>query len=81
MVRKTLGPTGDEVRGEWRRRRNEEFHDLDSALNILRLMKFRIMRWAGYIVRTRDRRGVYKVLVVRPEGEETTRKNEALMGE
>ena len=66
MVRKILRPTGDEVRGEWRRLCNEELHDLYSASFIFRLMKFRIMRWAALVARTRDRRGAYKVSVERP---------------
>jgi len=68
VLRKTLRPTGDDVWGEWRRLRNEELHDLHSSSNIFRLMKFRIMRWAGHVTNTRDRRGAYKVLVERPEG-------------
>jgi len=30
--------------------------------------KWRRMRWAGHVVRMGDRRGVYKVLVGKPEG-------------
>jgi len=67
MLRKTLGPKGEEVRGEWRRLRNEELHDLHSLSNIFRVMKFRIMRWAGHVASTRERRGAYRVLVERPK--------------
>ena len=68
MLRKTLGPKTDEVRRKWRRLRNEELHDLYSLSNIFRQIKFRIMRWAGHIASTRDRRGASRVLVESPKG-------------
>ena len=34
----------------------------------MRVTKSRIMRWAGNIARTGERRGVYGVLVGKPEG-------------
>jgi hypothetical protein len=68
VLRKTLGPKSDEVRGKWRRLCNEDLHDLDSLSNIFRLIKFRIMRWTRHVASTRDRRGAYSVLVERPKG-------------
>jgi hypothetical protein len=35
---------------------------------ILRVIKSRRMRWAGHVARMGERRGVYKVLVGKPEG-------------
>ena len=32
------------------------------------------MRWVGYVTRTGKRRGVYRVLVVRPEGKRLLRR-------
>ena len=34
----------------------------------MRVMKSRIMRWVGHVARMGERRGVYKVLVGKPEG-------------
>jgi len=34
-------------------------------------MKSRRMRWAGHVVRTRERRRVYRVSVVKTEGKKT----------
>jgi len=34
----------------------------------IRVIKSRILRLAGHLVRMRERRGVYKVLVGKPEG-------------
>jgi len=52
----------------WRRLHNEELHDLYSSPNIVRVIKSRRMRWAGHVARTGEERGVYRVLVVKPEG-------------
>jgi len=37
--RRIFGPTGDEVIWEWRRLHNEEFNDLVSSSNIIRVNK------------------------------------------
>jgi len=39
-----------------------------SSPNIFREIKSRRMRWAGYVVRIGDKRGAYRILVVKPEG-------------
>ena len=36
--------------------------------NIVRVIKSRIMRWAGHVVRMGEERAVYRVLVGKPEG-------------
>jgi hypothetical protein len=47
---------------------NDKLHSLHSSPNIVRVIKSRRMRWAGHVARMGKRRGVYKVLVRRPEG-------------
>jgi hypothetical protein len=42
--------------------------NLYSSPNIFRVIKSRIMRWAGYVARMGERRGVFRVLVGKPEG-------------
>jgi len=54
--------------GEWRRLHNEELNDLYSSPNIVRVIKSRRMRWAGHVARMGQERGVYRVLVRKPEG-------------
>jgi hypothetical protein len=54
--------------GLWRKLHNDELHSLYSSTNIVRVIKSRRMRWAGHVARMWDGRGVYKVLVGRPEG-------------
>ena len=39
-----------------------------SAPNIVRVTKSRRMRWAGHVARMGEERGVYMVLVGKPEG-------------
>jgi hypothetical protein len=58
----------DEVTGEKRKLHNEEFHDLYSSPNIVRVTTSRRMRWAGPVARTGEERGVYRVLVGKPQG-------------
>ena len=68
MLRRIFGPRRDEVTGEWRRVYNEELNDLYSSPNIVRVIKSRRMRWAGHEARMGEERGVYRVLVGKPEG-------------
>jgi hypothetical protein len=63
-----FGPKRDEVTREWRKLHNEELRDLYSSPNIV-VIKSRRMRWAGHVARLGEERGVYSVLVVKPEEE------------
>ena len=67
-MRRIFGPRRAEVTGEWRRLHNEELNDLYSSHNIVRVIKSRRMRWAGHVARMGEKRGVYRVLVGKPEG-------------
>ena len=53
---------------------NEELIDLHSSPNIVRVIKWRIMRWAGHVARRVEESGVYRVLVGRPEGKRPPRR-------
>jgi hypothetical protein len=57
-----------EVTGEWRRLHNDELNDLYSSPNIVRVIKWRRIRWAGHVARMDEEREVYRVLVGKPEG-------------
>ena len=63
-----FGPRRDEVTGERRRLHNEELNDLYPSHHIVRVIKSRRMRWAGHVARMGEERGVYRVLVGKPEG-------------
>jgi hypothetical protein len=60
-----FGPEREEG-GLWRKLHNE-LHSLYSSPNIVRVIKSRRMRWAGHVARMGERKGVYRVLVGRPE--------------
>jgi len=68
VLRRIFGPKRDEVTGEWRKLHNEELNDLYCSPNIVRVIKSRRMRWAGHVAHMGERRGVYRVLVGKPEG-------------
>jgi len=67
VLRRIFGPKRDEETGEWRKLHNEELNDLYPSPNDVRMIKLR-MRWAGHVARMGERRGVYRVLVGKPEG-------------
>ena len=46
---------------------NEELNYLYSSPNIVRVIKSRRMRWAGHVARMVEERGLYSVLVGKPE--------------
>jgi hypothetical protein len=68
VLRRIFGPRREEVRGEWRKLHYEEINDLHSSPNIVRMIKSRIMRWAGHVARMGQKRGVYRVLVEKSKG-------------
>ena len=68
VLRIIFGPKRDEVTGEWRKLHNEELKGLYSSPNIVRVIKSRRMRRAGHVTRMGEGRGVYRVLVGKPEG-------------
>jgi hypothetical protein len=66
VLRRIFGPKREED-GSWRKLHNDEFHSLYSSPNIVRVIKSRRMRWAGHVARMWEGRGVYRVLVGKPE--------------
>jgi len=68
VLRRIFGPMKDEVTGEWRSLHNEELHDLYSSPNIVRVIKSRRMRWSGHVAHMGEEKGVYRILVGKPEG-------------
>jgi len=68
LLRRICGPKMDEVAGEWRKLHKEGLNNLYSLPNIVRVIKSRRVRWAGRVARMVEGRGVYRGLVVKPEG-------------
>jgi hypothetical protein len=47
---------------------NEELHTFYSSPNIIRQIKSSRMRWTGHVARMIEKRKVYRILVIKPEG-------------
>ena len=69
-LRRIFGPKRDEMTGEWRKLHSDELNDLYSSPSIVQLIKSR-MRWVGNVACMGERRGIYRVLVGKPEGKRT----------
>jgi hypothetical protein len=55
VLKRIIGPKRDEVTGEWSKLHNKELQILYSSPNIIRQIKSRRMRWAGYVARMERR--------------------------
>ena len=67
VLRKIFGLQTEEVTWEWRRLYNEEINKRYSTPNIVRVIKSRIMVWAGHVALMGERRGAYRILVGKSE--------------
>jgi hypothetical protein len=68
MLRRIFEHKRDKVTGEWGKLHNNELNYLYCSSNNVRVIKSRKMRWAGHVARMGERRGIYRVLVRKPEG-------------
>jgi hypothetical protein len=73
-LRRIFGPKRNEVTEEWRKLHNEELQDLYSSPSIIRIMKYRWMRWAGHVARMGDKIKAFRLLVGKVRGKDTVRK-------
>jgi hypothetical protein len=60
VLRKIFGQTRDEVTGGSKKLHNEELHNFYPSPSIIRMMKSRKMRWAGYVARIGEKGNAYK---------------------
>ena len=68
ILKRILGPKRDEITGKWRKLHDEGINDLYCSPNIVRVIKSRRMRRVGHVARMGERRGVYRIVVGKPEG-------------
>ena len=68
VLRRIFGHRRNEVTGEWLKLHNEELNDLYCSPDIVWVIKSRRMRWAGHVAPMGERKGVYRVLVGKGEG-------------
>jgi hypothetical protein len=67
-LRRIFGPKRVEVTGGWGKLHNEELHNLYSLRSIIRMIKSRVVQWAGYVARMREKRIAYRRFVRKSEG-------------
>jgi hypothetical protein len=67
LLRRVFGLKADEVTTGWRKLDNKELHDLYSSPSIIRIIKWRRMRWEEHVARMK-KMNVYRLLVRKPEG-------------
>jgi len=67
LLRRVFGPRRNKVTGEWRKVHNKELNDLYCSPNIVWVIKSR-RRWTRHVAHRREKRGVYRVLVGKPDG-------------
>jgi hypothetical protein len=67
-LRRLFGPKRDELMRGWRKLNIGELHDLYSLPSIIRMIKFRKIRWAGHVARMGEKMNAYRLLVGKPEG-------------
>jgi hypothetical protein len=70
LLRRIFGPKSEED-GSCRKLHNDELRSIYSSPNIVWVIK---MKWAGHVARMGEGRGVYRVLVRRPEGKRPPRR-------
>jgi hypothetical protein len=73
VLRIIFGLKRDEVTGRWIKLHNEELNDLHSSRSILRIIKSS-MRRAGHVARMGEKRRVSRLLVGKPEGKRSLRR-------
>jgi hypothetical protein len=73
-LRRIFGSKRGEVAEDWRRLHNEELHNLYSSPNVIRVIKSRVVRWAGHVEHLVEMRNAYKILVGKAEGKRPHRR-------
>jgi hypothetical protein len=73
VPRRIFGLKRDEVTGDWRELHNEEFHNLYSSPNIIRMIKSRRTKWSGHVARMRRKGMLIEFIVGKPGGKKVGR--------
>ena len=67
VLRRIFGRKREKVTREWRKLHKEELNNLYSSPHIVQVIKSRRMRWLGHVVHMGKKRGIYRILVGKPE--------------
>jgi hypothetical protein len=68
VLRRISALKRDYVTGDSRKLHIEEFHNLYSSANVIRMMKTKRMRWRGHVARMGEKKNACRILVGQPEG-------------
>jgi hypothetical protein len=68
VLRKILGPRGDEVMGGWRELHKEKLCGLYSSPSMIRIIKSKGMELGGHVGQMGEKMNVYRLLVGELEG-------------
>jgi hypothetical protein len=66
VLRRIFGLKRNEVTGGLRKLHNEELYNVYSSPSIIRMIKFRRVRWAGNLPRFWVKKNAYRLLVGKP---------------
>ena len=67
ILRRIFGPKKDEI-VERRRLHNEELHSFYHLPNVVRMIKYRRLRWAGHVARMEEGMRAFKIVTGKPTG-------------
>jgi hypothetical protein len=69
VLKRVIGPNKDDIVGDWRKLRNNEFRSVCSCSDagLARMITSRRMRWAGHVVRSALKSNVNGLLCRRKE--------------
>ena len=68
MLRRIFRSKRDDLTGEWRKLHKDELNYLYRSPSIVRMINSGRMGWVGHVALMGAKRGLYRVLVGKPEG-------------
>jgi hypothetical protein len=80
VFRKIYGSVKDEVSEQFRKLHNKKLHQLYRSLSDVRKVKYRSVRWAGYVAKMGYTRNAYRILVGKRLVNSTCKTEEQLKG-
>jgi len=63
VVRKIFGHVSEDVTGDWRKLHKGELHDLYCSLDIIWVIRSKMMRWLGHLSCMEEKGNAYRILV------------------